>query len=406
MRPKWGDIHVVVGGQFGSEGKGAFTAALTRRLRSQGRGVILVRVAGPNAGHTAYDDSGEEWKLRQIPVGAVADLEAPIVIAAGSEIDLAVLREEIDALEYAGIPIVNRLLVDGSATVIEDEHKRMENGLPADPGLWTKEEDLQQRIGSTAKGIGAARAERAMRRARLYRQVDSSKYRTYIVRHTADYLRKCLRNGGDDVIIEGTQGYGLGLHTEWYPYTTSSDCRFTDFLAMAGISHFDCQKVVPWVVFRNETIRVAGNSGPLHGETTWEALGLPNEQTTVTKKTRRVGCWDIGLASAAIAANGQRAVRVAYMMADHQYPELAGVEDTGVLNKRERDIVNRLHDRVRQCGADGLSFLGTGPATGFFLGTANLQQDELRFGEQGVFQSDAELADWWPADAREEDLQG
>ena len=75
-----GRVTVVVGGQYGSEGKGHVTAQLTG-----GRDVV-VRVAGPNAGHSAYDPRGVLWKLRQIPVGAVWS-NGPVVIAAGSEID-------------------------------------------------------------------------------------------------------------------------------------------------------------------------------------------------------------------------------------------------------------------------------------------------------------------------------
>ena len=79
-----GTLKVVVGGQFGSEAKGAVGAYLAADGRT-----ATVRVAGPNAGHTAYDADGREWKLRQIPAAAVTT-DTPIFIGAGSEIDYPV----------------------------------------------------------------------------------------------------------------------------------------------------------------------------------------------------------------------------------------------------------------------------------------------------------------------------
>jgi len=133
------------------------------------------------------------------------------------------------------------------------------------------------------------------------------------------------------VQIEGTQGYGLGLHTRHYPQVTSSDCRAIDFMAMAGVSPWgaNVRQVDVWVVYRPYPIRVAGNSGPLYRETTWEELGLPQEHTTVTQKVRRVGGWDGALARAALTANGgpSPSVHIAVTMIDQVDDTLAGVTD-------------------------------------------------------------------------------
>ena len=107
-------VHVVTGGQFGSEAKGAVTAALVRRMRHENpqRQITNVRVGGPNAGHTAYDTQGRAWALRQIPQCAVID--DPLVllaVAPGSEIDLRVLYDEVHRLETAGLPVLNRLAI-------------------------------------------------------------------------------------------------------------------------------------------------------------------------------------------------------------------------------------------------------------------------------------------------------
>lgn len=377
-------IHVVVGGQFGSEGKGHFAAALINREMQRNelsgmtrKPMVLVRVAGPNAGHTAYDAQGREWKLRQIPVGAVVDLEAPIVLGAGSEIDPIVLTNEIEALEKADIPIRRRLAVDWQATVIEKRHREQED---TGPGPIGQGESLVERIGSTGKGIGAARADRIMRGAKTIGDINKADWggldigkRDAKVINTAHLLRMYIRDRRD-VLIEGTQGYGLGLHAGYYPYCTSSDTRVTDFLAMAGLHQWDGE-VIPWVVLRNEVIRVAGNSGPMEEETSWRALGLPEEQTTVTRKTRRVGAWDQQLAQDAIVANGGSAVRVAYTMADHLRPELAGVYDFAPYEERdetEEEIaaaIEEIRMRIEDTGADPtqLAWIGTGPNTGIWL---------------------------------------
>jgi adenylosuccinate synthase len=96
---------------------------------------------------------------------------------------------------------------------------------------------------------------------------------------------------------------------------------------MAGISPWaaEVDQFEVWVVIRVYPIRVAGNSGPLTGETTWEALGLPEEYTTVTKKVRRVGTFDPILVRRAIAENGGHSrVHVALMMLDQAHHEVEG----------------------------------------------------------------------------------
>ena len=316
-----GTLRVVVGGQYGSEAKGAVTGWLAHQLRAVQEPIIAVRVAGPNAGHSVVDPTGKKWALRQIPVAAVTNKGAKLVIAAGSEIDPPVLDAEITALDSAGFAVSKRLLIDGSATVITDDHKHEEGNAA-----------LTERIGSTGKGIGAARASRVMRQAVTWEELSDS----FQVTDTARYLQAQAVEG-DHILIEGTQGFGLGLHTENYPQTTSSDCRAIDFLAMCGLSPWGpgITDFQVWVVARAFPIRVAGNSGPLYEETTWEQLGLPSELTTVTQKVRRVGRWDQSLIQQAIWANGgpSQFVRLAYTMADQRFSRLAGLN--GPLGTKE-----------------------------------------------------------------------
>ncbi|AZS10423.1 PurA-like adenylosuccinate synthetase [Arthrobacter phage Supakev] len=377
---KLSNVMVVVGGQYGSEAKGHATAQLVKIATRQGRQVVNVRVAGPNAGHTVYDDEGVKFAFRQVPVGAVVE---PIVsvIAAGSEIDFPVLLEEIHAALDEGH--ILDLKVDQNATLIEYHHKMQE-----------QEGKMVENIGSTAKGIGAARAERIWRKARRLQDVPEAvallrQLPGVSVVDTVDYLHRVASERNVNIVVEGTQGYGLGVHTAAYPQTTSSDCRAIDFLAMAGISpwHAGIDKVQVLIACRVYPIRVAGNSGPMKNETTWEALGLPEERTTVTQKVRRVGDWDGELVAEAFRANGGVVipeddveallwqgvtggprVAVALTMLDQVIPEIVGLEsfddcDEVVLQKVE-EWINKVY---AETGAI-VTMVTTSPKTAVLLG--------------------------------------
>lgn len=340
-----GQLSVVVGGQFGSEGKGAITAHLAKKL---GPTDMTIRVAGPNAGHTAWDRQGREWKLRQVPAAAAVS-PCRLGIAAGSEIDLPVLADEMRQMDAAGHSVSSRLWVHPSATIIEDKHKHAE-----------QREGLTERIGSTGKGIGAARAARLMREAEQVRDLAALPLPVELI--PAGWPLALWPNRTSHVVIEGTQGYGLGLHTRFYPQVTSSDCRAIDFLSMAGISPWapEVAKLDVWVVARVYPIRVAGNSGPLVGETSWGALGLPEERTTVTHKVRRVGMWDTMLVCEAVKANGGAPVaKLALTMLDQMFPEVAGVTDPGHLSRPAMQFITE----VEQAVGTRVGLVGTSPTT-------------------------------------------
>lgn len=369
------------------EGKGAVAGRIASDSATRGRGVVCVRVGGPNAGHTVWgtcpprctenDGAAHEvgkhpWRLRQVPVAAVTDVTAALIIAAGSEVDPDVLAAELLALDTAGYGASARLIVDRSATVLTPNHIAREQNAA-----------LQQVLGSTAKGIGAARSDRIWRDAQTWGDYVKHEGRPGLEPHevrtddTQQLLAAALRTSADtSVIIEGTQGYGLGLHTRNYPYVTSGDCRAVDFLAQAGLSPWMADasgwqvdlKVV--IAVRPHPIRVAGNSGQLEGETTWEALGLPEERTTVTNKIRRVGAWNPDLVRDAIRANGgPRAgvVWVALTMWDTVYPDVAGcnVNRSCAPGADSEGLFDSLNPYLTDIGVshNEVGYLGTGPDT-------------------------------------------
>lgn len=311
-------VDIVAGAQFGSESKGRVSADLVvqraRQLRQTGMThvpVVSVRVGGPNAGHVVVGNGGQHFAMRQIPVGFVQE-DALLYIAAGSEIDFDVLDAEVKILQDAGYDILERLYIDPQATVLTPEHIAQE-----------RNSDIVSRLGSTAKGIGAARADRIWRTAQLVRDSERAE------RYQVENLWARLQDTQPAVVIEGTQGYGLGLHAGYYPQCTSNDARAIDFAAMAGVNPWEVPLRTRFnvhLVVRPYPIRVAGNSGPLHEETSWSELGLEEERTTVTQKVRRVGKLDLGLVRCAVRDNGPSRSFLHLAMADQIDPMLAGVE--------------------------------------------------------------------------------
>jgi adenylosuccinate synthase len=346
------NVHIVAGGQYGSEAKGHLVAQLVNRLEHP---PVAVRVGGPNAGHTIYTNNGTKLVFRSIPCG-IAHPDATAIVAAGSEIDIDVLKAELQMLDHAGIEWASRLFIDSEATIITEQHKQTE-----------LDNQYRTRFGSTAKGIGAARAARLQRQAPRVRDLlDDHPILRELHMDNTHLLSNAAIFDNQPVIVEGTQGYGLGINAGHYPYCTAGNCRTVDFAAQAGIPAG--VPTTSWLVFRTYPIRVAGNSGPMHNETDWDHLHnisdgyITPEQTTVTKLTRRVGHWDHNLARAALDAHGHphTDTRAVLMFVDYLDPQLAGVTDIHRVTQSPawaqiRAIETRLELEFEA--------FGTGPAT-------------------------------------------
>lgn len=278
-------LWVVVGGQYGSEGKGKISAFISRREDID----ICVRCGGPNSGHSFVDDNGNAVVLRQLPTGFI-NPRTRLLIPAGALVDLAILKREIERLGFSP----ERVGIDRRCFVIEEKDREEERRLL-----------LGDRLSSTLCGVGAAQARRVLRGpdAKLVQDIANefpwfTPYLTDVseeVNTALDHDRK--------VLIEGTQGFGLSLyHSDHYPKTTSRDTSAAGFVSEVGVSPRRVSEIV--VVFRTFPIRVAGDqAGPLKEEITWERIreesGYPypiEERTSVTNKVRRVGRFDWDLA--------------------------------------------------------------------------------------------------------------
>ena len=290
-----GHVDVVIGLQFGSEGKGAFCHYLAKSGHYQ----VSARTGGPQAGHTVRLDDGTEKAFHTLPVAAVVP-DIALVIPPGAIVDPQTLHAEVEWCEGRGLEVRNRLHVDQMATVLLPKHREEE-----------ATRRLRERIGGTGIGVGAATADRVWREAPLARDEDS----------LADYLEDTLDrlHQSGPLLLETTQGYGLGLMTStFYPQCTSREISTSQVLSDCGLPPRSLRNT--FGVARTYPIRVGGDSGLLQDETTWVKLDRAPELTTSTKRERRIGGWEKEVVQRAAAVCDLDAVVltfVDYLKADH-----------------------------------------------------------------------------------------
>jgi adenylosuccinate synthase len=338
-------LWVVVGGQYGSEGKGKISAFIAKQ-----EGIdICVRCGGPNSGHSFVDEDGKTIVLRQLPTGFV-NPRTRLLIPAGALIDPVILKEEIDLLSLHP----SRIGIDRNCFIIEEKDKQKERMV-----------GLKERLSSTLCGVGAALSRRIMRGddARLAKDVldQHSWLREYIADASSEINDQL--DQGKKVLIEGTQGFGLSLyHSENYPHCTSRDTTAVGFLSETGVSPRRVTEIV--VVLRTFPIRVAGKqAGPLVDEITWDQIraesGYPyeiTEWTSVTRKIRRVGRFDWDLAAQAIRFN--QPTRLAMNGLDYLSYEDKGKRQFGGLTEKTKRFLEDIEGRF----GVPIMYQGTGPS--------------------------------------------
>ena len=365
-------LWVVVGGQYGSEGKGKVSAFITKQENID----ICVRCGGPNSGHSFVDENGRTIVLRQLSTGFV-NPRTRLLIPAGAQIDPAVLQQEIESLKLPP----ERIGIDRNAFIIEEKDREEERRL-----------HLRERLSSTLCGVGAAQARRVLRSedARLAKDVsaDHSWLGRYIT-DVSDEINTAL-DAEKKVLIEGTQGFGLSLyHSEHYPKTTSRDTTAAGFLSEVGVSPRLVTEIV--VVFRTFPIRVAGDqAGPLEHEITWEDIqresGYPypiDEWTTVTRKVRRVARFDWDLARKGVQIN--RPTRLAINGLDYLDFKNAKCATLDQLSSRARDFVDALEHSL----AVPVPYMGTGPS---LTNLVQIAQSEIRRFTEAAIQTRCDSA--------------
>lgn len=291
-----------------------------------------MRTGSVNAGHTVTYNN-REYKLRMIPCGFV-NPNATLCIAAGANIRIDVLMGEIELTNTK-----NRVKVDPQASIIEDVHVKRER----------EDEYLISKIGSTGQGVGAAMADRVRRVARLARDV----------KELEDFLDDVITilwetyQRGQNVLLEGTQGYYLSLYHGTYPYVTSRDTTASAVCSEVGIGPKMVDEVI--VVFKSYVTRVGG--GPLPGELSEEEVekrGLI-EVATVTGRRRRVAPFNFDLARRAVLANS--ATQVALTRIDTLFPAASKVRDYERLPREAKEFVEKIEDELKV----PVTIISTGP---------------------------------------------
>lgn len=277
-------VDVLVGGQYGSEGKGNIVHYLATDYD------LLVRVGGPNAGHKVFRPNETPFTFHQLPSGALANSQAKLVLGAGAVINLERLLEEIAKLY---IPF-DRLAIDEQAMIIDQQDIDLEIA------------QLKDEIASTAQGVGRATARKINGRrittdVKLARDIPELKH--YLA-NTVDVLAEAISDN-KRIMLEGTQGTSLSIHHGHYPHVTSRMTTASGCIAEAGIAPHQVRRVI--MVCRTYPIRVGntvtGNtSGHMEQEISLQTIAERSgidlnelnqvEVTSTTKRDRRIAEFD------------------------------------------------------------------------------------------------------------------
>jgi adenylosuccinate synthase len=318
---------IVLGTQWGDEGKGKATDYLADRMD------FVVRYqGGNNAGHTVIAE-GRELRLHLIPSGILYD-HIRSVIADGVVVDPGVLLEEMDQLAAIGVDC-SRLLISGNAHLIMPYHLELEKVTERFLG--------NNALGTTKRGIGPTYGDKAARiglrvqdlfdekifrekldvvlreknliLTKVYNRLpldaeriveDYMGYRERLAPHVAD-TSKLLDQGlrdGKNVLLEGAQGTMLDLDHGTYPFVTSSNPIAGAALSSAGIGPKDVERVIG--ITKAYVTRVG--AGPFPTEDLGpdgDRLGdVGAEFGVTTGRRRRCGWFDAVVVRYAARLNG------------------------------------------------------------------------------------------------------
>ena len=307
---------IVVGTQWGDEGKGKFTDLFAKEMQ-----MVVRYQGGHNAGHTLVVD-GETTKLQLTPSGILYDHITP-VIGNGVVVDPEVLIAEVDMLEAKGVDC-SRLRVSGNAHLILPYHQELDVVFERHLG--------KNKLGTTKRGIGPAYADKAFRiglrvqdlmdekifreklkvvlhekgplLAKVYNRlvpdidVLADKYiHEYFPRvepyicDAVDLVHDALE-AGQHVLFEGAQATFLDLDQGTYPFVTSSNPTAGGACTGAGVGPMHINRVVG--IAKAYTTRVGSGPFPaeLFDDVADHFVDVGHEYGTNTGRRRRCGWFD------------------------------------------------------------------------------------------------------------------
>ena len=335
MKATQGRNVVVVGTQWGDEGKGKLVDWLTESAQ----GVVRFQ-GGHNAGHTLVIN-GVKTALHLIPSGIMRP-GVKCYIGNGVVLSAAKLFEEIEGLEKAGVDVCSRLRISEACPLILPFHAAIDIAREL-----RKEKGGLEKIGTTGRGIGPAYEDKIARRALRvqdlkYPERFATKLRelldlhnhaltTYLdaapiefqpvydeaMRHAellkpmmADVSRELndAHKAGANLLFEGAQGTLLDVDHGTYPFVTSSNCVAGNAAAGAGVGPGMLHYILG--ITKAYCTRVGG--GPFPTELDWETPGTPGyhmstvgaEKGVTTGRSRRCGWFDAALLKRSAQVNG------------------------------------------------------------------------------------------------------
>ncbi len=325
---KRGKTAVIVGAQWGDEGKGKIVDVLSHNFS------IVARYAGGhNAGHTVII-KGKKFVLQLVPCGVLRK-GCRSVIGNGVVLDPLAFLKEVQMLRDAGVAVDGNLFVSNRAHVILPYHRVIEMGAENAPG--------RVKIGTTSRGIGPAYEDKMGRRGlRVADLLDSallkttienacreknmiahalfnsepldadSMYREYaaaaekiapFVADTAMLLNSALAEG-ESVMFEGAQATMLDIDHGTYPFVTSSSCTAGGAVTGTGVPPNAIQNVIG--ITKAYCTRVGEGPFPseVEGALADQLRARGNEYGAVTGRPRRCGWIDLPLLRYAQMING------------------------------------------------------------------------------------------------------
>ena len=370
-----GAVHVVFGGQAGSEAKGK-TAGW---FAMQGDYDVAVANFMPNAGHTWIGNDGHKIMVQTFPQSAITHSQAEkpmkLYLSAGQAIELKLLVKEVKDFDLD----LKHIVIDRRAVIVQDLHKE-------------KEAKTMGRISSTLKGCGEALADKAKRTKDTVLWGDLADQEVFdrvtegFSAEDKDIIAdiKCgvvssrlndHRLNGDSILIEAPQGYDLDInHGVQYPYCTSRQTTPAQALADAGLPPQSVTRITS--VIRPYPIRVGNNvvdgitvgtSGDYPAEEiTWEEVaersGMPRSEitefTTVTGKLRRVFELNMDRLRHMVRTTGT--TDIALNFANYIDYEVQGVTKVSGLSDKVITFINNIEIAT---GVPVL-YIGTGPRDG------------------------------------------
>lgn len=343
-------LDVIVDLQFGSTGKGAIAGFLSSVHGYE----AVVTTNMPNSGHTAYAPDGTKFIHKVLPSGIFSEKLKIIAIGPGSVFSVDRLVEELDGLaKYFDDDRQSKIwiLIHEAAGVLLPEHKD------------TESKSLSG-ISSTMQGSGAALCDKIMRkphatiknspeRARLMKELDKRNHILFPldILDQSQWLEEL--GNCDSILLEGSQGYSLGVSAGFYPFCTSRDCTPARVISDANLPLSWLRHV--YGSARTYPIRVGntpdGYSGDWYKgqkEVTFESIGQEPELTTVTGRVRRIATFSM------------LQMKEAMQMAHPTYVFLNFCN----YMKNEEDIeslVLSINGLASDIGCGGVGFAGYGP---------------------------------------------